>query len=66
MARKAKKAKASKKRGTRSMDRKLVAGRQNYEVDYEGRKAGKSRKTVKKVVKRVGSSRKKVRKSLSR
>ena len=58
----AKKAKASK----RSMDRKLVAGRQRYEVDYESRKAAKSRSAVKKAVKRVGSSRKKVRKALAR
>ena len=60
MARSAKKA---KKRG---MDRRLVAGRQNYEADYEGRKTGKSRGAVKKAVKRVGNSRKKVRKALSR
>ena len=41
-------------------------GRQRYEVDYESRKTGKSRKAVKKAVTNVGSSRKKVRKALSR
>jgi hypothetical protein len=66
MAKKAKKSKALKKRGKKSMDRKLVAGRQRYEVDYESRTTRKSRKSVKKAVKRVGSSRKKVRKALSR
>ena len=59
-------ARTAKKARKRSMDRRLVAGRQNYETDYEGRKTGKSRGTVKKAVKRVGNSRKKVRKALSR
>jgi hypothetical protein len=68
MAKKAKKAagKKAKKRARKSMDRKLVAGRQGYEVDYESRTTGRSRKSVKKAVKRVGSSRKKVRKALRR
>jgi hypothetical protein len=66
VAKKAKKSAARKSGRTRSMDRKLVAGRQRYELDYESRKTGKPRKTVKKAVKRVGSSRKKVRKALSR
>jgi hypothetical protein len=52
--------------GKRKMDRKLVAGRQRYELDYESRKTGKPRKSVKKAVKRVGSSRKKVRRALAR
>jgi hypothetical protein len=59
-------ARTAKKARKRSLDRKLVAGRQNYETDYEARKTGKSRSAVKKAVKRVGSSRKKVRTALSR
>jgi hypothetical protein len=59
-------AKKAKKASKRRMDRRLVAGRQRYETDYEARKTGKSRGAVKKAVKRVGSSRKKVSKALSR
>jgi hypothetical protein len=63
----AKKAKKSAgKKAKKHMDRKLVAGGQRYEVDYESRKTGKSSKAVKKAVKRVGNSRKEVRKALSR
>ena len=64
MAKKAKKS-GAKARKTGKIDRKLVAGRQRYEVDYEARKNGRSRKAVKKAVSRAGSSRKKVRKALS-
>ena len=59
-------ARKAKKSGARRMDRKLVAGRQRYETDYEARKSGKSRGAVKKAVKRAGPSRKNVRKALSR
>lgn len=44
----------------RKQDRRLVAGRQDYEVRYESKKTGKSKKRVKQAVKRVGNSRKKV------
>ena len=68
MAKKAKKSTATAGRKTgpkRKMDRKLVAGRQRYEVDDEARKTGRSKRAVKKTVNRVGTSRKKVRKALS-
>jgi hypothetical protein len=60
-------AKATKKtsRG-RNQDRKRVAGRQDYEVGYEAKKTGKSRSAVKKTVKKVGNSRKRVEGTLSR
>ena len=60
----AKKAKKSK-RG-RSQDRARVAGGQRYEVGYTAKKAKRSRKSVKKAVKRVGNSRKKVMSALGR
>ena len=59
------KAKSKSSRG-RKQDRTLVAGRQDYEVGYESKKSGKSRSTVKKAVKKVGSSRKKVERALGR
>jgi len=60
----AKKAKESA-RG-RAQDRARVAGGQGYEVRYEAKKDRKSASAVKKAVKKVGNSRKKVRKALSR
>jgi uncharacterized protein DUF3606 len=48
----------------RSQDRKRVAGRQDYEVRYEAKKTGRSKGAVKKVVKKVGTSRKKVERRL--
>jgi hypothetical protein len=59
----AKKAKTS--RG-RKQDRARVAGGQKYEVSYESKKTRKSASSVKKAVKKVGNSRKKVEKALSR
>ena len=58
---------ASKKttRG-RKQDRALVAGKQDYEVRYTAKKAGRSASAVKKAVKKVGSSRKRVAKTLKR
>jgi len=58
---------ASKKtpRG-RKQDRARVAGGQDYEVRYEARKTRKSASAVKKTVKKVGNSRKKVEKTLKR
>lgn len=48
----------------RKQDRARVAGGQNYEVRYEARKTGRSKAAVKKVVKTVGNSRKRVEKRL--
>jgi Protein of unknown function (DUF3606) len=50
----------------RKQDRARVAGGQRYEVSYEARKTGRSAKSVKKAVKRVGNSRKKVERGLAR
>ena len=55
----AKKAKDQTSRG-RKQDRARVAGGQDHEVRYESRKTGKSKTQVKRAVKRVGVSRKKV------
>jgi hypothetical protein len=59
----AKKATKQTARG-RNQDRARVAGRQDYEVGYESKKAGKSASAVKKAVKKVGNTRKKVEKTL--
>jgi hypothetical protein len=59
----AKKAKKQSARG-RKQDRARVAGGQDYEVQYEAKKARKSASAVKKAVKKVGSSRKKVERRL--
>jgi hypothetical protein len=60
-------AKAAKRtaRG-RKQDRALVAGGQKYEVGYEAKKTGRSASAVKKAVKKVGNSRKRVEKRLGR
>ena len=50
----------------RSQDRKRVAGGQDYEVAYEAKKSGKKASAVRKAVKKVGNSRKKVDKALKR
>ena len=50
----------------RKQDRRLVAGVQDYEVRYESKKTGKSKKRVKQAVKRAGSSRRKVERELRR
>ena len=50
----------------RKQDRARVAGGQDYEVRYEAKKTGKSRAAVKKAVKKVGSSRKRVERRLGR
>jgi len=44
----------------RSQDRKLVASGQKHEVRYTAKKAGVKGKAIKKAVKRLGTSRKKV------
>jgi hypothetical protein len=50
----------------RRQDRARVAGGQDYEVRYEAKKSGKSKAAVKKAVKKVGTGRKRVERSLSR
>jgi hypothetical protein len=60
---------AKKKKQTargRKQDRARVAGGQDYEVRYEAKKSGKSKAAVKKAVKKVGNSRKRVESSLGR
>ena len=61
----AKKAKRRTARG-RKQDRALVAGGQDYEVRYAAKKSRKSSSAVKKAVNKVGSSRTKVKKALTR
>ena len=61
--------KASPKKKTargRKQDRARVAKGQDYEVRYEARKTGRSASAVKKAVKKVGNSRKRVEKRLGR
>ena len=43
-----------------------MAGGQGYEVRYEAKKTGRSASAVKKTVKKVGNTRKKVEKRLGR
>jgi hypothetical protein len=50
----------------RKQDRARVAGGQRYEVRYESKKTGRSAKAVKRAIKRVGNSRKKVERRLAR
>ena len=59
-------AKAAKKRTARGrkQDRARVAGGQDYEARYEAKKTGRSRAAVKKAVKKVGNSRKRVERAL--
>ena len=58
--------KAKKSARSRAQDRARVGGGQDYEVRYVPKKDRKSASAVKKAVKKVGNSRKKVRKALSR
>jgi hypothetical protein len=48
----------------RKQDRARVAGGQEYEVSYEAKKTGRSAPAVKKAVRKVGNSRKRVEKRL--
>ena len=50
----------------RKQDRARVASGQDYEVRYEAKKTGRSTKAVKKAVRKVGTSRKKVERRLSK
>ena len=61
----AKKAKKHTARG-RKQDRARVAGKQDYEVRYEAKKTGRSKAAVKKAVKKIGNSRKRVERRLGR
>jgi len=59
----------AKKRKTgrgRKQDRTRVAGGQDFELQYEAKKTGKSAPAVKKAVKKVGNARKRVEKRLGR
>jgi hypothetical protein len=58
-------AKKQSSRG-RKQDRARVAGGQDYEVRYTAKKTSKSASAVKKAVKKVGSSRKRVERRLGR
>jgi len=59
------KAKKQSSRG-RKQDRARVAGGQDYEVSYTAKKTKRSAGAVKKAVKKVGSSRKRVERRLGR
>jgi hypothetical protein len=59
------KAKKQTSRG-RKQERARVAGGQDYEVRYEAKKTGRSKAAVKKTVKKVGTSRKRVERALGR
>ncbi|RTE90996.1 MULTISPECIES: DUF3606 domain-containing protein [Bradyrhizobium] len=59
-------AKKSKTARGRRQDRARVAGGQDYEVQYEAKKTGRSAPAVKKAVKKVGNARKRVEKRLRR
>ena len=61
----AKKAKTKTARG-RSQDRRRVAGGQDYEVRHEAKKTRRPKAAVKRAVKKVGNSRKKVERRLAR
>jgi hypothetical protein len=50
----------------RKQDRTRVAGRQDYEVQYEAKKTKRSSPAVKKAVKKVGNMRKQVEGRLAR
>jgi len=62
MAKKAKKQNAR----SRKQDRARVAGGQDYEVQYEAMKMRRSKPAMKKAVKKVGNTRRKVGRRLAR
>jgi hypothetical protein len=65
MAKASNKASKATARG-RKQDRARVAGGQDYEVRYEAKKKHRSKAAVKKAVKKVGTSRKRVDRALGR
>jgi hypothetical protein len=58
--------KAKKSARGRKQDRARLAGGQDYEVRYEAKKTRRSAGAVKKAVKKVGNTRKRVEKRLGR
>ncbi len=50
----------------RKQDRARVAGGQKYEVRYEAKKTGKMKQAVRRAVKSVGNTRRKVERELGR
>lgn len=60
MATKKKAKKAKRTTRSRSQDRTRVAGGQKYEVAYTAKKTKKKASAVRKAIKKVGNSRKKV------
>jgi len=50
----------------RGQDRRKVAGGQDYEVNYESKKTGASKKEVKKAISEKGNERKNVEKNLKK
>jgi uncharacterized protein YjbK len=57
---------AKKTKRGRAQDRRLVAAGQDYEVEYEAKKTGKSKKRIKHVLQAAGPSRKRVERRLGR
>jgi len=57
-------AKTKKTTRGRAQDRARVAGGQKYEVAYEAKKTKKTASAVRKAIKKVGNSRKKVSKAV--
>jgi len=55
---------AKKTKRGRAQDRRRVAGGQDYEVRYEAKKTGKSKRKVKRATTAAGPSRKKVERRL--
>lgn len=64
MATKKKAKKAKRTTRSRSQDRARVAGGQKYEVAYTAKNTKKKASAVRKAIKRVGNSRKKVTKAV--
>jgi hypothetical protein len=60
------KAKKKSSRGRKQDRARVAGGGQDYEVRYTAKKAKKSASAVKKAVKKVGSSRKRVERRLGR
>ena len=56
----------ARKKPSRGRQQDRVAGGQDYEVRYEAKKTRKSAPAVKKAVKKVGNTRKKVERKLMR
>ena len=57
---------AKKSKRGRTQDRRLISASQDWEIRYEAKKTGRSKDAVKRAIKRVGHSRKKVEAALRR